>query len=356
MKHIDTLDMQLSINPKCKKLIKSNLRNHDTSKYGKGGAFKKKHPKYPITFFYICRGCYLIVKLSHEFMVGIESADALIEKVIEITIEYFGISRDDIIENRAINEPMMLFKYKGKVLNKPKIRTRNLDLIELNRIEFKNDGKLNCSDEQLGIQDIFRICEEYSNRCYKELFQYSTRTNCRYFNDNRCYVSVVCYFKEYERLEKKDWQGATKYKNVIRTEVKLWNAHLNYSKRHRDKTVRKYFNEDVAQEYFNKYVVPIFYTEPYYRIDKATELIYECQWLPMYKKHRLVKLLTLINEVGITKARENYDAETFRKYIKQIRDLGINPLSYSRYINGKEIKVKKIKNFTLFKNSIEEDI
>ena len=76
----------------------------------------------------------------------------------------------------------------------------------------------------------------------------------------------------------------------------------------------------------------------------------------MDKKHRLVKLLTLINEVGITKARENYDAETFRKYIKQIRDLGINPLSYSRYINGKEIKVKKIKNFTLFKNSIEEDI
>ena len=54
--------------------------------------------------------------------------------------------------------------------------------------------------------------------------------------------------------------------------------------------------------------------------------------------------------------KENYDEDTFKEYIRKIRKLGVNPLCFSPVINGKEITIKKIDNFTLLQNGISEDI
>ena len=51
-----------------------------------------------------------------------------------------------------------------------------------------------------------------------------------------------------------------------------------------------------------------------------------------------------------------YSDKTFKKYIGIIRSLGINPLCYSPVIDGKEITIKKMDNFTLFINGIDTDI
>lgn len=405
MKHIDTFDVLFTIKADVKEQIKKKLYADDTTKYGVGGVYKGHHPYLPLSFFYICRGYYLQVTIEHLFIEGIETADTIINQILQIIIEFFRIDKEDIIlyetvlvEKLKIKKSRLIrgiaedskrssFKLKDSAKNK-RFRSRlaiqrklrkqygnqtyrkrkktrlyagyayeKIDKVEINRIEYKNDSEV--SDiEKLIISDIFRICAEKRNNRVKVEREYLTRKNCSYEAEADNYVAINAYFKEYERLEAHDFRGARKYKSILRTEVKVKNAHLNYQKQHNKitKTLKNYFSVEMAQKYFKKYVEPIFYTEPFYRIDRAIVKIYETDSLKMFTRDRLCKFLTEINNLGITEAKQLYDASTFRNYIKKIRALNINPICFSKVIDGKKIEIKQIKNFSLFCNSIKEDI
>lgn len=381
MKEIDTLDVQLCINPSVTKLIKHKLTCNDTTKYGVGGVYYGHHITQSVGFEYICRGYYLIVKLSHEFMIGIETSAELQEKVINMVIDFFKISRDDIIiqatvmldklyiskkvlKNTVNKKKHVKVKYVGRQIKsrKKKIRicigsvSEKIDLIEINRCEFKNDYKLKVLDEQLAAQDIMRITADKSKRCVKELSVYKNRTNCEYKSGRNNSIAITSYFKEFERLEAGDVAGAEKFKDILRTECKLKNKHLNNNRKKMDKTLANYFSPSVAQDYFNKYVVPIFYTEPFYRLDIAQLEIYKNELLKDFEKDRLYEFLENINKYGISEAKEMYDSNTFREYSRKIRKMGINILCFSPVIGGKKITIKKMDNFTLLQNGIADDI
>lgn len=403
MKEIDTFDVLFSAQCDVKELIKKKLVRDDTTRYGIGGAYVGHHPYLPVSFFYICRGYYLQVTVEHEFTTGTTSADEVIDKILQVVTDFFKISIDNISLYATVNLDKLLYKKKRVVKNsvseskysklklsdtprnnivKSKIKiirmwsveinrnrykkkcriylgsiSKREDLIETSRIEYKNDAMLELEDKELAAIDIFRITADNRNRNTKVQRRYINRTNCSYENDKNRNVTINCYFKEYERLEKGDIEGASKYKNILRTEVKIKNSHLHYQKRYYGipKTFRNYFSVEMAQKYFKKYIEPIFYTEPFYRLDVAILEIYK-QTLPDFKKDRLAKFLTTINEIGITDTKECYDISTFNGYIKTIRALNINPLCFSPILDGKEITIKKMENFTLFKNSIKEDI
>lgn len=362
-KHIDTLDVQLSLHGGVKKLIKSKLYPSSTE----AGVYELSPSYLPVAFKYRCRGYYLIVKLSHEFMVGIETSEELQDKVIQVVIDFFHISTADIVKYQVVKTPTCKIRVRCKsgeyITGKIGGNKIHQDLVEINRFEYKNDYKLKVYDEQLAAQDIFRIASDTVKGADKGQYKYSNRTNCTYSSERNNHVSITCYFKEYERLENGDLEGAEKFKKILRTEVKVKDKHLNYKKDVRDKTLANYFKEEVAQEYFTEYIEPVFYTEPFYRLDVALDKIQEYEpktkediVVKQLEKDRVCSFLTRINEVGITEAKSEHSEKTLKKYFGIIKSLGINPLCYSPVIDGKEITIKKMDNFTLFKNSIEEDI
>lgn len=404
MKEIDTFDVLFPMRYDVKELIKKKLYPDDTTRYGKGGAYYGHHPYLPVSFFYICRGYYLQVTVEHEFTVGITSADEVINKILQVVTDFFNISIDDISLYATVNLDKLLYRKKRVIKNsvaeckhsklklsdtprnnivrnkmkmlrmwsteinrnrhKKKCRIylgsirKRADLIETSRMEYKNDRRLEVKDEELAAIDIFRMTADNRNRNTKVQRRYINRTNCSYENDKNRNVTINCYFKEYERLEKGKIEEAKKFNHIIRTEVKVKNSHIHYQKRYYGipKTFRNYFSVEMAQKYFKKYIEPIFYTEPFYRLDVAILEIYKQQTLPDFKKDRLAKFLTTINEIGITDAKECYDISTFDDYIKTIRALNINPLCFSPVIDGRELAIKQMENFTVFKNSILEDI
>lgn len=399
MKQIDTLDVQLCINPSVAVLIKNKLYCNDTTRYGIGGVYYGHHIIQPVGFEYICRGYYLIVKLSHEFMVGIETSSELQEKVIQLVVDYFHISRDDIIiqatvmldklciSRKVIRNTVSKKKYikvkqvgwmiKSRIKmtrkfrqeiqsyrknKKKKIRlclgsiSNQTDLVEINRCEYKNDYKMKVADEQLVAQDIFRITADKAGRLVKELSVYKNRTNCEYKTKKNNSIAITLYFKEYERLEAGDVAGAEKYKNFLRTEVKLKNKHLDNNRKKMDKTLANYFSPAVAEGYFNKYLVPIFGKNPYWRLDIAQLEIYKNELLQDFEKDRLYKFLENINKYGISEVKEMYDSDTFREYTKKIRKMNMNILCFSPVIHGKKITIKKMENFTLLQSGISKDI
>lgn len=400
MKQIDTLDIQLCINSSVTKLIKNKLYYNDTTRYGIGGAYYGSHVSQPVGFEYICRGYYLIVKLSHEFMAGIETSAELQEKVINMVVDYFKISRDDIIiqatvmldklvvkKNKALKNAVskkkyikvkhigwmiksrinMIKQFRQQILDyrkdrKKKIRlclgsvSKQADLVEINRCEYKTDYKLKVADEQLAAQDIMRITTDKVGRHVKELSIYKNRTNCEYKSSSNNSIAITCYFKEYERLEAGDVAGAEKFKNILRTECKLKNKHLNNNRKKMDKTLVNYFSPSVAGDYFNKYVVPIFGENEFYRLDVAQLEIYKNELLQDFEKDRLYQFLENINKFGISEVKKMYDSNTFREYSKKINKMGINILCFSPVIDGKKITIKKMDNFTLLQNGIAEDI
>lgn len=357
MKNIDTLEIQLVIQGNrdfIDNKIKRRLFPNDCTRYGKYGFYQNTHPFLGYSFKYIQRGWYLIVTVEHSEMIGVETAEELQEKVIYVVTNYFDIPRSAIVEARVVIDK------KGK----RKRQLKKLDLVEINRIEYKTDYKLECNDEEIAVQDIIRIAPDNFNVYSKGLYKYkskgSERINCTYIKDKnkkykKDYMAFTVYFKEYERLEAGDAEGAKKFQGIVRTEIKVKNARLNYERKNRDKTLKNYFKEDMAHHYF-KNLEKIFYTENYYRLDVACLKIKANEGLPEFKKKRLCAFITRINEVGITDIQEEYDPQTFRNYIKDIRNMGINPLCYSKNINGKEISIKQMLNFTVISNGIEADI
>lgn len=366
MKHLDTLDTQFAVKADAKDKIKSKLVPDNDTEYGVGGAYIGEHPSGLYSFFYICMCYVLIIKVKHQAMIGIDSAEVLQEQLINMITEYFEISRNDIVE--VVNVRDKTQKLKVRTQNREKIlkviggKQTVADNIGINRTEYKNDYRTKNQDEILAIQDIQRISAEKYYSYEQFLYDYSenenTRINSVYAKDGSGYVAITGYFKEYEQSEKENPGNVEKYKGIFRTEVKLKNGHLNYKKssKQRDKTLKSYFDEKVAKEYFEKYAQKIYYTEPFFRIDVAISKIYENKKLQDYMKIRLGEFLTRINEVGITETQQRYNPRTFRDYIKKIRTMKINPLCFSPIIDGKEIQIRQMDNFIMFENSIDEDI
>ena len=363
-RHIDTVDVQLSLHGGVKDLIKSKLSPSSTE----AGVYKVSPEYLPVAFRYRCRGYYLIVKLSHEFMVGIETSEELQEKVIQLVIDFFHISTADIVKYKVVKTPTSKIRVRCKsgkyITGKLGGNEIHQDLVEINRFEYKNDYKLKVYDEQLATQDIFRIASDTVKGADKGQYKYSNRTNCTYSSERNYHVSITCYFKEYERLENGDIAGAERYKGILRTEVKIKDHHLNYKKDVRDKTLANYFKEEVAQEYFTEYIEPVFYTTQFfYRLDVALDKIQEYESktkedivVTNLDKKRACAFITEINQFGISSVKAKHDDKTFKKYIGIVKGIGINPLCFSPVIDGKEITIEKMDNFTLFINGINEDI
>lgn len=126
------------------------------------------------------------------------------------------------------------------------------------------------------------------------------------------------------------------------------------------KDLYTYYNRAMTQELYEKQIEKIFGKEDFYRKDEAQYLIRINPMLKQSMKAKLVELIELVNEMGYTKASEEwserYSLNTFNNHKKKLELLGINILTYDKKIKGTEILSKKVSNFALLANGVQEII
>ena len=183
------------------------------------------------------------------------------------------------------------------------------------------------------------------------------------------YLEVTIYNKTKE-TEQRIAEGKAskdeliKYKNVIRTEIKVKNGKLNSNKSQdklnnkgniRTKDLCNYYNADATKTYYSNNAQKIYGTEPFYRIDVAIKMICDSKNIKDKMKDKLCSLLKLVNSVGYTEARQiwidTFSLGTFKNHINKIRELGINVVTFDEEINGGKIPYEYIPNFSLLDNA-----
>lgn len=233
----------------------------------------------------------------------------------------------------------------------------DIELLELenklNRIDYKHDFEREHRPiaEHQAIMSIISKTRDSYNGVYKEELKKGTGIK---YKPKSSYTEIIIYDKEQERKDKLKKKKKTshielelkEFKNVFRTELRLKSKRLYYNKKHTlkmDKTLDNYYNEEVADECFKRYVEPIFYEEPFYRIDYALLTIQTDRRLTETETEKLCKLVVDINEKGFTRAKAeyNYCDDTFEKHIKLLRNIGINPLTFDE-----DVELAILHNFT----------
>ena len=183
------------------------------------------------------------------------------------------------------------------------------------------------------------------------------------------YLEITIYNKTKETEQRIASGKASKdelirYKNVIRTEIKVKNGKLNSNKSQdklnnkvniRTKNLCNYYNADATKTYYSNNAQKIYGTETYYRIDVAIKMICDNEKLKDKMKEKLCSLIKLVNSLGYTEAKQiwidTFSLGTYKNHIKKIRELGINVVTFDEVTNGKKTPYESIPNFSLLDNA-----
>ena len=277
--------------------------------YYKRYSFSGCYGNYSLLYsHYKYRDDYIYIHLQHNAIKG-KTADAIYDNVLTL-VESIGIDLEMLQVDRKIN-----------------------------RIDYKRDFECElCSiAEKQAILSIMSKLPTGVRGVNLETYE----TAIKYKPKSSNGIEIIVYFKD-EQLKKHKRKGIQiqlkEFQNVIRVEVRDKNKRLNYNEKNTfkmEKTIDNYYKDNIADKHFSKYVEPIFYTEPFYRIDYALIAIQNNKKLTGIEAEKLCKLVTDINKKGFTRAKTEYGycEDTFEKHIKLLRDIGINPLTFDENID-----------------------
>ncbi len=223
---------------------------------------------------------------------------------------------------------------------------------KINRVDYKRDTE--CEYEPIcEKQAIMSVCSKSRDSFYGVYKEPLKKGIGIKYKPKSSAAELIVYDKENETLNKakKEKSSQTeleirKYENVFRTELRAKSQRVHNNKKSYfkiDNTIDYYFNENIADDHFKHFVEPIFYTEPFYRIDYALLAIQSDRRLTEKEAEKLCELVTDINKKGYTRAKAeyNYCDDTFDKHIKLLGSIGINPLTFDV-----DIDIPFLLNFT----------
>lgn len=155
-------------------------------------------------------------------------------------------------------------------------------------------------------------------------------------------ITINFYDKENERL----WNGFNKdgAKNLLRLEIQCKASKTNTIKtkyQFDSKHLGNYLRADISKNQLQYYYDKVIGQGDYYTLLEAIKRVKESKYTSATKE----KLITVLKDISIHrsiwKAREKsqYNSSCFNRYLKQIRALGVNPVT----IPGRW-KVDKLKN------------
>ena len=170
-------------------------------------------------------------------------------------------------------------------------------------------------------------------RSFKEL--YCSKSKARKQQEGSFYlfnnsVSINFYNKEHERLSQNfNKDGA---KDLLRLEVQCKKPKTNTLKAKYDFDSRHlvhYLSQEVSYQQLEYYYNKTIGSGDYYKLSEAIEKMNESNYTSKTKE-KLTEVLQAINRHrSIWKAREEsqYSTSCFNRYLKQIRALGVNPVT-----------------------------
>lgn len=148
-------------------------------------------------------------------------------------------------------------------------------------------------------------------------------------------VKINFYDKANERLNNTG-EVVESAKDILRLEVQLLKSKtdaMKYSYKFEMKELHNFLSEEMSKEQLSIYYNKTVGNGKYYKLDKAIKKINEIKDHTPGTKEKLIQVLKEVNAArSIWKARENseYSKDSFRKYLKLIREEGINPVTIPR--------------------------
>lgn len=215
----------------------------------------------------------------------------------------------------------------------------------LNRIDYRLDVKVpSVEQRELLFKQWNKLAEKYGfmhKRTKQKEFQEQDGKNV-YVKSKKfkstIYIAskalcICLYDKEAERIAKK--QPIKPYeKDILRFEVRLMTRHLAYKARSKKikRSLEAYFNQEIYKLYINKYVLDIFGTGHFYKINKVREML-AASIFSSKEQEKLTIFLKAISRRGIegvigyraTKKNEKgYSRYLMQKHKTQLEEMGIN--------------------------------
>ena len=163
-------------------------------------------------------------------------------------------------------------------------------------------------------------------------------------------VESIVYDKERERTEKgmrvKDYE-----KDVLRFEVHLKRDHLYYSENKKDNCSRKrklaeYMKKEVYQEYFQKYLLHIYYPGSFCKIDEARKRLRQST-LTNTNKLKLIDFLKQVSSHSVDTPLFNKDKKkriskgTYNRRLAMLKEIDINPILIPKNYSPKAPSILK---------------
>lgn len=211
----------------------------------------------------------------------------------------------------------------------------NNELI-LIRLDYRLDIKVKNEEERKLLMHLYKKTQDK----YRFKKKYDKYKSTIYFNSKS--VQSTVYDKEEERDAKN--QDVENYEeDVLRFEVRLQNRHLNYMKyAHKiQKTLENYFNHKLYSKYMEENLGLLLCKGNYFRMYKCEKIIGNSE-LSVKNKKELRDFLIIISKKGMEIAKSNYSRYKFKKFIKQLEKLNINPI-----IIPKNYKIKLQEGYML---------
>lgn len=263
--------------------------------------------------------------------------------IIMNPVKLIGRNNLEVIKVDLLEEVRKVFTEKMQKIHTSLPR---LDYWTINRIDYA----VNINTPYVG--EYIKLFQRGDKpRNFEELYCSKSKTRKQLegsfylFNDS---VTLNIYNKEDERLSKNfNLDGA---KDLLRFEVQCKKPKTNsiktkegFDTRH----LKHYLSQQVSYQQLEYYYNKTIGTGDYYKLSEAIRIVQESNYTSKTKEKLIDVLRDVSKHRGIWKAREEckYNSSCFNRYLKQIRALGVNPVTIpSRW------KIESLKGLGIFNN------
>lgn len=292
-------------------------------------------------------GCYVTEALREEGFTRIKLTSKKINvkykynfMQIKITMNPLKlISRNklEVIKTDLLEEVKKIFAEKVKKIHTSLPR---LDYWTINRIDYAVNINTPYVEEYI---KLFQRGDKPTN--FKELYCSKSKTRKQLdgsfylFNDS---VTINFYNKENERLSQNfNKDGA---KDLLRLEIQCKKPKTNTLKaknKFDSRHLEHYLSQEISYQQLEYYYNKTIGAGDYYKLSEAIRIIQDSNYTSKTKDKLTEVLRAISKHRSVWRAREEsqYNSSCFNRYLKQIRALGVNPVT----IPGRW-KVDKLKN------------
>lgn len=299
-------------------------------------------------------GCYVTEALKEEGFTYIKLTSKKVDgrykynfmqmTIIMNPVKLIRRNKLEVIKMDLLEEVKKIFAEKVKKIHTSLPR---LDYWTINRIDYAVNINTPYVEEYI---KLFQRGDKPTN--FKELYCSKSKTRKQLdgsfylFNDS---VTINFYNKENERLSQNfNKDGA---KDLLRLEVQCKKPKTNTIKAKHEfdsRHLEHYLSQEISYQQLEYYYNKTIGTGDYYKLSEAIRIVQESNYTPKTKK-KFIEVLKLVNKCrSIWKAREEskYNKNCFNRYLKQIRELGVNPVTIpARWRIDKLDSILAMKNY-----------